>query len=77
MAAAYVARAGRLAPLVRPLPRHLLPPPDSLQLELQRSLLYGDASALWDGKPQHYFESMHYGERALSDDEYDSDSLAP
>lgn len=63
------------------MPRDLLPETptaDSLARELERSVLYTpDHDSLWNGKPQHYFESMQYGERAHSDDEYDSDSLAP
>lgn len=125
LAAEYVARADRLAPLfprARPLPAHMpgyapyypagtpphnlaSTPPHNLALELSRSILYEradsvdaklreltsqsprasptcrDDDSLWNGKPQQYFESMNYGERALSDDEatkeYDSDSLAP
>ncbi|XP_075974937.1 javelin-like isoform X2 [Anticarsia gemmatalis] len=109
LAAEYVARADRLAPLfprARPLPRDLPASPASpasaaspatpaspaspgarsLARELERSVLYergaAERDSLWNGKPQQYFESMNYGERAASDDdaerdEYDSDSLAP
>ncbi|PZC75945.1 hypothetical protein B5X24_HaOG205286 [Helicoverpa armigera] len=124
LAAEYVARTDRLAPLfprARPLPAHLpdypprlpdypphlpdypprlpdypprlpdypprlpdypppaapLPHPD-LASELQRSLLYAPQDHhLWNGKPQQYFESMHYGERPPHDADYDSDSLQP
>lgn len=86
VAAEYVARADRLAPLfqarARPLPAELHPRA-SLALELRRSLLYGADGAgasdneLWNGKPQQYFESMNYADQAPNDDEYDSDSLAP
>uniref|UniRef100_A0A2A4K6A5 Uncharacterized protein n=1 Tax=Heliothis virescens TaxID=7102 RepID=A0A2A4K6A5_HELVI len=93
LAAEYVARADRLAPLfprARPLPARLpaYPPdcpagpdcalPPDLASELQRSLLYAPRDdELWNGKPQQYFESMHYGERPPDDADYDSDSLQP
>nr|XP_049696631.1 uncharacterized protein LOC110378171 isoform X1 [Helicoverpa armigera] len=97
LAAEYVARTDRLAPLfprARPLPAHLpaypphlpdYPPPAAphpphpdLASELQRSLLYAPQDHhLWNGKPQQYFESMHYGERPPHDADYDSDSLQP
>ncbi|KAJ0175769.1 hypothetical protein K1T71_008928 [Dendrolimus kikuchii] len=72
--------------------------PQNLALELSKSILYENADSidlksigsldaaddsLWNGKPQHYFESMNYGETAPSDDtavdadDYESDSLAP
>lgn len=89
----YVSRASRLAPLLprlRPLPEELrlaYQSPHNLALELTKSILYDGASAdslsahspdsLWNGRPQHYFESMQYGGRRDSAHEYDSDSLAP
>ncbi|XP_072938741.1 uncharacterized protein jvl isoform X2 [Epargyreus clarus] len=73
--AEYVSRAARLAPLLprlRPLPAELLP--RNLALELSRSALYEAAGdALWAGRPQHYFESMHYAD---APEEF-PDSLAP
>lgn len=75
----------------RPLPEDLrlaYESPQNLALELTKSILYEDADSiditnlkshdsLWNGRPQQYFESMHYGGRADSaDKDYDSDSLA-
>ncbi|XP_064072022.1 uncharacterized protein Jvl isoform X2 [Vanessa tameamea] len=71
LAAEYVARAERLAPLfprLRPLPADLAyESPRNLALELRDSLRYDE---LWAGRPQRYFESVH------ARDDFDDDSLA-
>ncbi|XP_028164903.1 uncharacterized protein LOC114356022 isoform X2 [Ostrinia furnacalis] len=73
--AEYVARTQRLTRM-RPLPApdRLTYAPD-LALELTRSIL--DDEALWDNRPQQYFESMSREPDADTPADYTSDSLDP